>query len=129
MLNIVRRQTALGRTVFLSTHLFGIAEELADRIGIFQRGKLIFLGTVPEFRERQGNDGGLEELFLEMTQSEERQAPAGNITRRRGERGGVQRLRRVRRVAALGFSKRLKMKKPPNPTMGSEGWLLPRRRV
>ena len=70
--DLFRKQTALGRTVFLSTHLLGIAEELADRIGIFQRGKLIFLGTVPELRERQGNDGGLEELFLEMTQSEAR---------------------------------------------------------
>lgn len=70
---LFKQQTALGRTIFLSTHLLSIAEELADRIGIFQRGRLIFLGTVGDLRARQNRgDAGLEELFLEMTESEAR---------------------------------------------------------
>ena len=70
---LFKQQAAAGRTIFLSTHLLSIAEELADRIGIFQKGKLIFLGTVDELRARQNRgDAGLEELFLEMTESESR---------------------------------------------------------
>ena len=70
---LFKQQTAAGKTIFLSTHLLSVAEELADRIGIFQKGKLIFLGTVDELRARQNRgDARLEELFLEMTESEAR---------------------------------------------------------
>lgn len=69
---LFKQQTREGKTVFLSTHLLGIAEELADRIGIFNRGHLQFLGTVDELRHQfNRGDAGLEELFLELTQPEE----------------------------------------------------------
>lgn len=58
-----------GVTVFLSTHLLHVAEELADRVGIIQRGRLLALGTVEEIRAQAGGAAGesLEELFLELT--------------------------------------------------------------
>ncbi len=65
--NLFRQQTEMGRTVFLCTHVLSVAEELADRIGIFKDGKLIFLGSLQELRTRQGSDATLEELFLELT--------------------------------------------------------------
>jgi ABC-2 type transport system ATP-binding protein len=65
--NLFRQQTKLGRTVFLCTHVLSVAEELADRIGIFKKGKIIFLGTLAELRARQHSDANLEELFLELT--------------------------------------------------------------
>jgi ABC-2 type transport system ATP-binding protein len=69
---LFKQQTREGKTVFLSTHLLSIAEELADRIGIFNRGKLQFLGTVDDLRRHfNRGDAGLEELFLELTQPEE----------------------------------------------------------
>ena len=37
-----------GLTVMMSTHLLNVAEELADRIGIIDGGKLIALGTLEE---------------------------------------------------------------------------------
>jgi len=43
------------------------AEELADRIGLINEGKLIFLGTLEEMRRTTHRDGNLEELFLELT--------------------------------------------------------------
>jgi ABC-2 type transport system ATP-binding protein len=55
-----------GTTVFMSTHTLGIAEEVADRIGIIHRGRLIRCGTLNELRADRP-DGSLEDLFLEAT--------------------------------------------------------------
>ena len=65
--NILKEQTAKGVTVFLSTHTLSVAEEVADKIGIIQHGKLIFHGTLEELRSRTTTQGNLEELFLELT--------------------------------------------------------------
>ena len=54
-----------GATVFMSTHLLNIAEELADRIGIIDGGKLVALGNMAELRQLQGH-GELEKIFLSL---------------------------------------------------------------
>lgn len=57
-----------GTTIFLSTHTLSVAEELADRIGILSRGKLIAIGTMEQLREKaRSGTGNLESLFLELT--------------------------------------------------------------
>lgn len=58
-----------GVTVFLSTHLLNVAQELADRVGIINHGRLLALGTVEEIRAQAGGtaDESLEELFLSLT--------------------------------------------------------------
>jgi len=66
--NILRRYCADGGTVFLSTHLLAIAEELCDRLGIITKGELRFLGTVDELRRDLSSQGTLEDLFLELTE-------------------------------------------------------------
>jgi len=61
-----------GLTVFMSTHTLGIAEELCDRIGIIQRGKLLAEGTVNDLRELAGQeDPRLESIFLHLTGGDE----------------------------------------------------------
>ena len=66
----LRARADAGTTIFLSTHLLNVAEELADRIGIIDRGKLITEGTVAEIRERSSG-GDLESVFLSLTEGEE----------------------------------------------------------
>ena len=56
-----------GLTVFMSTHTLSIAEEVADQIGIINRGKLQFLGTVEEVKALNANPGSLEDVFLSLT--------------------------------------------------------------
>ena len=60
----LKARTAGGLTVFMSTHLLEIVEELCDRIGIIKDGRLIY-------EEAQGPhnsfDGQLEAMFLELT--------------------------------------------------------------
>ncbi len=60
-----------GMTIFLSTHQLSVAEEVADRIGIIHRGKLIALGTVEELRGTSQNNGALEDVFLALVEEEE----------------------------------------------------------
>jgi len=64
---LFREKAREGAAVFLSTHTLSVAEEVADRIGLINRGKLIFLGTLEEMRKTTQKDGNLEELFLELT--------------------------------------------------------------
>jgi ABC-2 type transport system ATP-binding protein len=63
----LKERSRAGMTVLMSTHLLNIAEEVADRIGILHRGKLIALGTMAELRRSHESDGKrLEEIFLDM---------------------------------------------------------------
>ncbi|MEN6625676.1 MAG: ABC transporter ATP-binding protein [Candidatus Sumerlaeia bacterium] len=68
---LLRAEADTGRTVFLSTHTLSVAEELADRIGVIHKGKLLFLGTIQELRNTLDREGNLEELFLLLTKEEE----------------------------------------------------------
>jgi ABC-2 type transport system ATP-binding protein len=69
--NLLRAKANEGRTVFLSTHVLSVAEELADRIGIIKQGHLIFLGSLAELRGQYNRDARLEDLFLELTATTE----------------------------------------------------------
>jgi ABC-2 type transport system ATP-binding protein len=61
-------QAAAGTTVFMSTHTLAVVEEIADRIGIVERGRLQFLGTLRELQEELSSPHtSLEHLFLELT--------------------------------------------------------------
>jgi len=67
---LLRQLAAAGTTVFLSTHTLDIAQELADRIGIIHRGRLIGCGTLGELRAKAAHDGSLEDVFLRITETE-----------------------------------------------------------
>ena len=68
---LLRQEAKAGKTIFLSTHTLSVAEELADRIGVIHHGRMLFLGTIAELRERLARDGSLEELFLLLTEEDE----------------------------------------------------------
>jgi ABC-2 type transport system ATP-binding protein len=67
-------QARSGAAVLMSIHLLAIAEQLADTIGIVDRGKMLAVGTLTELRERVQHDGSLEDLFLKLTDSDEKAA-------------------------------------------------------
>lgn len=77
--DILKERTRQGMSVFLSTHQLSVAEEMADRIGIIHRGRLIATGTRDELRRLSGSAGALEEVFLTLTseEEEEQEAPRG----------------------------------------------------
>ena len=65
-------QARAGCTVLMSTHLLAIAEELANRIGIVDRGRMLAVGTLEELRVQLQHRGPLEELFLKLTETSAR---------------------------------------------------------
>lgn len=65
--NILKEKSKQGVCIFMSTHTLSVAEELADRIGVLDNGKLIACGTFQELTEISGSSGKLEEIFLKLT--------------------------------------------------------------
>ncbi len=66
--DLLRRKAAEGVTVFISTHTLAVAEEIADRIGIIDHGRLLFVGTLHQLKEEMArHDFSLEQMFLELT--------------------------------------------------------------
>jgi len=71
LVDFVRR----GNTIVLTTHILEIAERLAERISIIQKGRIVAQGTLDELRARAsggaelsaGSGATLEDVFLNLT--------------------------------------------------------------
>ena len=48
--NMMREHANQNNTVFFSTHILDVAERLCDRIGIIDKGKLLFVGTYEDLK-------------------------------------------------------------------------------
>jgi len=55
-----------GKTILICSHILPIVEELCDRIGIINQGKLIAIGTVDEILDKTKTTT-LEEAFIAIT--------------------------------------------------------------
>lgn len=55
-----------GKTIFLCSHQLPIVEELCDRIGIINKGRLVAVGTVNEIKTSAGVQT-LEEAFIKLS--------------------------------------------------------------
>jgi ABC-2 type transport system ATP-binding protein len=56
-----------GNTIFISTHILEIAEEICTGFAILHKGKLLHTGTVADIKGRQEH---LDEFFLALVQKE-----------------------------------------------------------
>ncbi len=74
VIDLLKELKKKGVTIFLSTHVLKLAEELADRIGIIHKGKLLAKGTLEEIsRLSLSKTKNLEEIFITIT---EQKAPS-----------------------------------------------------
>jgi ABC-2 type transport system ATP-binding protein len=64
-----------GGTIFLTSHILEIVERLCDHIGVIQKGRLVAQGPVAELRAGAGGMKTLEELFLELVDTERAAMP------------------------------------------------------
>ena len=64
----LRTQSQNGISILMSTHSLPVAEELCDRIGIINNGKLVFCDTREQLQlDKEQHDGKFESVFLEVT--------------------------------------------------------------
>lgn len=54
------------KTIFISSHILPVVEELCDRIGIINQGRLVAIGTVEDII-RRARAKNLEEAFITLT--------------------------------------------------------------
>ena len=66
----MKRQCALGKTVFFSTHVLEVAEKLCTRVALIHHGKLAAEGTIEELKSAEHAES-LEQIFLELTEDEQ----------------------------------------------------------
>ncbi len=67
--NLLKQKTREGVTIFMTTHILALIEDLADRIGIIVHGRLSALGTLADLARTHAMDG-LEDIFLKLTAEE-----------------------------------------------------------
>ena len=68
---ILELHTNRGGAVLFSTHIMEIAQDLCDRIGIINNGKMVGIGTLEELRSQADQMGAnLENIFLRLTEQD-----------------------------------------------------------
>jgi ABC-2 type transport system ATP-binding protein len=68
MMGVLRRAASGGRTLLLSIHQLGDAEQVADRLVLLADGRIRGAGTLDELRGRTNRPGAnLEDVFLALT--------------------------------------------------------------
>ena len=63
---LMKEHSKKGNTVFFSTHVLEVAEKICDKIAVIDKGKIIFIGTCRELKEKSKNNSSLEESFLKI---------------------------------------------------------------
>ena len=51
---LLRELKRMGKTIMISSHILSELEEICDRIGIIEHGRLVFSGTMEEIRQQMG---------------------------------------------------------------------------
>jgi len=66
--DLFQRLAQKGVTVFMSTHTLAVAEDICERIGVINKGRLIASGTSADLqREANITDADLERVFINLT--------------------------------------------------------------
>jgi len=74
--NLLKELARAGKSVLMSTHSLSVAEQIADRIGIIEQGKLHFIGTLAALRTMIGiEELSLEDLYLKFISERPHERP------------------------------------------------------
>lgn len=68
VMDLLRTESATGRTLFVSIHQLNDAAKVCDRLVLLNAGQRVAEGTLAELKTQANlTDGGLEEIFLALT--------------------------------------------------------------
>ena len=65
--DILRGLVDKGSAVFMTTHVLETAEQMCDRVGIINKGRLCAIGAVENLQREFGSGLSLEDMFLKLT--------------------------------------------------------------
>ncbi len=84
---ILELRDRFNRTMIVTSHLMNEIDEFCDRIALIDRGHIVAVGTSEELKAKVGPNATLDDVFVQMVASSERE----------GERsyGDVRRTRRA----------------------------------
>lgn len=68
--DLVSELTADGMTVFLSTHILPVVEQVADTVGVLHDGRLVAEDSPERLTHRAEQERTLEDVFLDVTSEE-----------------------------------------------------------
>ncbi len=68
---LLKKHASEGGTVFLTTHILDMAQDVADRVGIINEGRIVAEGSVEDLKKLAGMKD-LESVFIKLTGNEER---------------------------------------------------------
>jgi ABC-2 type transport system ATP-binding protein len=72
MKSVLQQHSQDGGSVLFSTHVMEVAEDLCDRVGIIDEGRLVAEGTLHELKQQASQENAnLEQLFLRLTHQED----------------------------------------------------------
>lgn len=58
-----------GKTIFFSSHILSDVEKLCDRVGVLNKGKLLFCGPIDELKAQTGD---IEQSFVKLVEDDNR---------------------------------------------------------
>ena len=64
--DLLRTKAREGMTIFLTTHILALIEDMADRIGIIVNGRLVALGTSKSWRRNVHRGRRMEDVFFSL---------------------------------------------------------------
>ena len=67
VIDLIHEQVRTGTTVFLSSHILPVVEELADTVGVLHQGRLVAEDGPDRLVDRRDDSGTLEDVFLRVT--------------------------------------------------------------
>lgn len=70
--SMMKERAKENKSVLFSTHVLDVAEKICDRLAVIDKGRLLFVGTLEELRNKEGVEKeDLESLFLTLTGEKE----------------------------------------------------------
>lgn len=66
--DIIKKQKALGKTIFLNSHILSEMEQICDDVAILNKGEILFSGTIQTILEKSPS---LEEFFYQLVSNKE----------------------------------------------------------
>jgi ABC-2 type transport system ATP-binding protein len=70
--NLLRRLTQKGVTLFFTSHVLTVVEQLCDEVAVIDRGRIVARGTLDAIRSQRevAQDASLEDVFLRLVSAD-----------------------------------------------------------